>query len=203
MNYRARIHSRRRGPLASAGYTMIEVLVTATVMLVSLTGMLSLQVVGIRAVQSTQQRTQATALAYRISDALRANRGSSWLPGTALAGAYDDLRLCDAAQRHPYDQRHCDIDAAPDPAALAPHVADWWQALQAAGLPNWFAAVQRVAPGDAADRRFRIVVHWDDSRVNNQYASAATRPSCLSLPNKNQPLPMPADMQEVCMVTEL
>jgi len=198
-------YPRRRGPCTpiprDQGFTLVEVMVTAAVLLVSLTGMLTLQLVGIKAVQSTYYRGQATAIAYQISDSLRANRGSAQLPGTALSGAYDDLTLCRSGSRHPTDQRACSIGGQAsiqsNGSTLSLDLSDWWSAIDLAGLPSWYAQVQRVSPGNAADRRFRIVVQWDDSHVEGETPDdASTKTSCTGAT-------MPAQMEEVCLVTEL
>lgn len=55
------------------GFTLLEVLVTAIILSIGLLGLASLQVFGLRNNQSAYMRSQATLLAYDMSDRIRAN----------------------------------------------------------------------------------------------------------------------------------
>ena len=57
----------------TAGLTMIEVLITLSIMSVGLLGMAALQMTGVRSVSSSSQRTAATLLANDIIERMRAN----------------------------------------------------------------------------------------------------------------------------------
>lgn len=56
-----------------SGFTMIEVLVSMVVLAIGLLGIAGLQVVGMKNNHSSYLRSQATILAYDISDILRSN----------------------------------------------------------------------------------------------------------------------------------
>jgi type IV pilus assembly protein PilV len=65
------------------GFTLLEVLVALLVLSIGLLGIGKLVMLSARANDSAYMRSQATALAYTILDAMRANRGA------ALVGTYD------------------------------------------------------------------------------------------------------------------
>lgn len=71
------------GSHAQHGTSLVEVLVTVTVLSLGIVAMASLQTTALKLGQSAYQRSQAVALSYQIIDAMRANRPA------ALAGAYD------------------------------------------------------------------------------------------------------------------
>lgn len=77
--------STHRTPLPKhqRGATLIEVLVTVIILSIGLLGLASLHANGMKFNHSAQLRSQATFLAYDVSDAMRANRT------TALGGAYN------------------------------------------------------------------------------------------------------------------
>jgi type IV pilus assembly protein PilV len=58
----------------SAGFSMIEVLVSLIVLALGLLGFALLQTMNLRYAQSANQRTQVTNLAYELLDLARANR---------------------------------------------------------------------------------------------------------------------------------
>lgn len=57
----------------TAGLTMIEVLITLSIMSIGLLGMAALQMTGVRSVSSSSLRTEATLLANDIVERMRAN----------------------------------------------------------------------------------------------------------------------------------
>ncbi len=193
MNARVRAPSRR-GWRRDTGFTLVEVLVTTAVTIVAFTGLATLQVLSLRAASSTQERSQATALAYDIVDRLRLNRGTSTLALSALGGGYDNATLCNANARNRYDSRICQFDAIADLTntdAVTQDLKQWWQALESADLAHWYAGIQRT--GD----RFLVAVQWDDARAEGNGADAdEAQASCLGGE-------MPVAMQEICVMTQL
>ena len=65
------------------GFTLIEVLVAVVVLAIGILGLASLQAISMRFNHSSVLRTQATNLAYEITDAMRANLA------LAKAGSYN------------------------------------------------------------------------------------------------------------------
>lgn len=119
------------------GFTLIEVLVTVTVLTTGLLGLAYLQAFGIRSVQSAYLRTQATQMANTAFDRMRANRPA------ALAGAYD-LALSDSAG----EIEDCETTACID-------LVLWREALQA--LPSGNGSISVNVAGKAT-----VIVTWDD-----------------------------------------
>lgn len=82
--------SRRIGPHslvpAARGFTLIEVLIAILVLGFGLLGFALLQTMGLRFVQSANQRTHATNLAYDLLDQMRANRyQAAWYSNAGFA----------------------------------------------------------------------------------------------------------------------
>jgi len=58
------------------GFTLLEILIAAVVLAIGLLGLAKLQTFGLHANHSANLRTQATLLAYDITDRMRANRAA-------------------------------------------------------------------------------------------------------------------------------
>ena len=69
------------------GATLIEVLVAVVVLSIGLLGLAGLQMTGLQTNHSAYLRSQATLLAYDLTDRIRANPGSMSTPGTAYESA--------------------------------------------------------------------------------------------------------------------
>ncbi|AUB81881.1 type IV pilus modification protein PilV [Candidatus Thiodictyon syntrophicum] len=176
------------------GFTLVEVLITAVVTMIALTGLATLQVLTLRAANSSLQRSQATALAYEIIDRMRLNRGASGLTDTALGGGYDDRTFCNETARRANDTQPCGISAPPsntDTGSIAIDLRAWWTSINNSGLPRWYAAIRR------AGQTFTVSVQWDDGRTEDDGDRSVTlRASCLGSE-------MPTAMQEICIMTQL
>ena len=175
----------RQGPTSARGFTLIEVLIAASVLLLSMTGLLTVQLTGVRLSQNAYHRTQATNLAYQMTDYLRAACDS--------IDAYTGETLCRSGNQNPNDERACTISAESNVTGHT--IADenlraWWSAINDANLPFWYATVQ------ARDARLvNVVVQWDDTRATETALdSAEIKTSCLGGP-------IPAPMEEVCFTT--
>lgn len=71
---------------ASAGFSLIEVLITLIVLAIGLLGFALLQTMSLRYTQSANARTQATNLAYDLLDQMRSNRyQAAWYGGSSGA----------------------------------------------------------------------------------------------------------------------
>ena len=193
-------------PRREAGYTLVEVLLTAVIVLLAMTGMLTMQMMGIKVTQDAYHRTQATTLTYQMTDYLRAN--------CAKIADYENVTLCNASNRASNDTRACDYDEDSDTdytagsdSVVEHDMDEWWTAIFDAELPPWYATIRRSTQSDGMARH-HIVVQWEDARVveaeeilsgsDDEETSAAT--SCLTLAGlQNQDIP--AGMAEVCLTT--
>lgn len=121
----------------SAGFSLIEVLVSVLVLGSGILGMASLQLNALKYNQVAAVRSQATFLAYDITDRMRANRTK------ARAGSYD-----------------ISLNAsAPAGSNIVATDLQQWRAALDEQLPDGKGAVQRDAG------KFIITVQWDESRV--------------------------------------
>ncbi|MBL4868595.1 MAG: type IV pilus modification protein PilV [Pseudomonadales bacterium] len=73
------------GPTKSAGFSMVELLVSLIIFSIGLLGAVSLQITGMKNNQSAYLRSQASSLASEMADRIRSNSTA------ALAGGYDDF----------------------------------------------------------------------------------------------------------------
>lgn len=137
----ARCLTDRASLRASAGFTLIEVLIAVLVMSIGLLGIAALQTTTVQFNRGAYLRSQATSLAYDIADRLRANRAA------ALNGDYD----VDFADPAP----DC---AAPDGDDVVEQDLSAWSMALACTLPLGNGAIA-VADGIAT-----ISISWDETR---------------------------------------
>lgn len=121
------------------GATLLEVLVTIVVLAIGLLGLAGLQVTSIQSNHSAYYRSQATILAYDLSDRMRSNRTQ------ALDGAY-------AIEFPPSSSSN-----AVSGSRTARDVAEWLNRL-ADALPSGTGKVE------SNDNLITIHVRWDDTR---------------------------------------
>ena len=121
------------------GATLIEVLVTIIILAIGLLGLAGLQVTSLQSNHSSYYRSQATILAYDISERMRANRTA------ALAGSYN-ANFPESSSSHAVSGNLASRDSA-----------EWLNAL-AETLPSGTGRVE--INGDLVT----IHVRWDDTR---------------------------------------
>lgn len=123
---------------ATAGFSLVEVLVALVVLSIGLLGLAGLQTRGVRDNHSAYLRTQATLNAKDLVDRMRANRSA------ALVGDYDiDFG----------------VNVAAGATVAAQDLSQWQAAL--AQLPG---PGQGKVAVDKTNRRVRVDISWDDSR---------------------------------------
>ena len=105
---------------ATAGFTLVEVLVALVVMTVGMLGVAVLYVEGLRMNRTSLYRTTAVALTADMAERIRANQGNN--QGAAYAGT------------PPGEEGNCD-DVACTAAELAAH--DWWE---------WRQSIEKYLP---------------------------------------------------------
>lgn len=124
---------------------MIETLVAIVVLGVGLLGLAALQAFSIKANQSANFRTQATALAYDLIDRMRANRGE------LVGGRY-------------YTTYASPPGNCPDSGGTVPT-----SSVSARDVYEWKCAIQRQLPdGEGAVRMpggtVTVAIRWSDAR---------------------------------------
>ena len=121
----------------AAGFSLIEVLVSMLVLGIGILGMAALQLNSMKFNQTAAVRTQATFLAYDMSDRLRANRAD------ARGGSYDtDLD-----------------DAAPAGANITATDLRRWKAALGTQLPAGSGSIER------SGNVISITVQWSEGRI--------------------------------------
>ncbi len=130
---------RRQG-----GFTLLEVLVAVLILAIGLLGLAGLQAASLRYNQDAHLRSQATLLAYDMSDRMRTNRAA------ALNGDYD-LAFPDPPEA-------CDPELEPSGGTVAGDDLEDWLNMVACLLPRGNGSVQRS--GDIV----LIRVRWDEER---------------------------------------
>ena len=136
------IHAERR---ASAGFSLVEAMVSLIVISVGMIGIAALYGQGLSAGRTALSRTVAVNLAATMAENIRVNR----LAQAAYAGAGANNN-CDPAAGGGVD---C------TPAQMAAHDVFLWNADVAAQLPNGVGAVAFVA---GTPPTYTITVTWDE-----------------------------------------
>lgn len=141
---------RAAAGLATAGFSLIEVLVALVVLSVGLLGLAALQQNAVRFNHDAYLRSQATVLAYDMADRMRGNR--------------------QAAISEAYDSGFAGIPPACNSAVAAGTVVTedigaWRRALSCA-LPDGNGQIDWHGPSEI----LTITVRWDPSRGNDAAA---------------------------------
>jgi len=151
-------------PRHNRGFTLLEVMVALLVMSIGLLGIAKMMVLSARANDSAYMRSQATALAYTILDAMRANRPS------AIAQGYDTAVVVPAAQA-------CTVAAPCTSGQTAQNDTFLWNQSLATELPGGFGNVATPDTATGANNvTATVTVTWVDKVAEQSFgtASAAT-----------------------------
>jgi type IV pilus assembly protein PilV len=142
----------------NTGFTLIEVLIAVVILAGGLLGLAGLQVATLKNNQSAYLRSQATQLAYDMSDRMRSNR-----LGTAN-GNYNNQSAT---------SNNCETSSC-TPAQMAGYDLAQWNAALAAQLPSGSGVVCiDSTPNDGTvasnacfnnGNSYAIKIWWDDER---------------------------------------
>jgi type IV pilus assembly protein PilV len=145
------------------GFTLIEVLIALLVLSIGLLGIGKIMMLSARANDSSLMRSQATALAWTILDAMRANRQ------VALTGSYDTaLGVVPAAVA-------CTAAAPCSAGQQAQNDLNLWGRSLAAGLPAGQGQVVTATAADAAgfnNITATVTVQWADTVAQQAFGGA-------------------------------
>jgi type IV pilus assembly protein PilV len=128
---------------ASAGFSLIEVLIALLVLSIGLLGLAGLQANAVAFNHSAYMRTQATNLAYDISDRMRTNRQAA-LDGEYTHAAPNPAPACGSAVAG---------------ATVAARDISAWHIALSCVLPNGNGSVNLGAGG-----RLTVTVSWEEAR---------------------------------------
>lgn len=163
----------------SEGFTLVEVLVSLLVLSMGLLGVCKLMLGAVRSDDSAFMRTQATALAYAILDAMRANRP------TALSQGYDITQSQFGALTAP--GALCDSGPTGSACTNGPTLAqyDLWMwrqrmigtATSPGALPS--ASLGSVTTVTGANNQVvaTITIQWDDSLAQQTFNTSGVPPT--------------------------
>ncbi len=155
---------RLRSAKSQAGFTLVEVLVSALLLSIGLVGLAGLQAASLVNNNSSFMRSQVMALAYDLADRMRAN-----VPGSN-ANNYDPTLAAVTAT--------CTTTVGCSPQQLAQNDLAEWNAAIGTHLPlgeGWVCIDSTPDDGasllnpqcDAIGTQFAIKIWWDDNRDGN------------------------------------
>jgi type IV pilus assembly protein PilV len=145
----------------SAGFTLIEIIISVVVLAIGLLGMAALQMNGLRNNQSAYFRAQATQLAYDMADRMRTNIVEASDPSVLNAGTYNNgaatTDICETGGTT------CTTDQ------MTGYDFSQWNTELAAQLPfgTGTVCIDSTPLTDACDGTgtvYAIKVWWDDNR---------------------------------------
>jgi type IV pilus assembly protein PilV len=133
-----------------SGFTLLEVLIALLVLSIGLLGLAALQTTGLRSNQMASMRTQATQLAYDITDRMRANPGSA-AAGTGVAGG-----------QYVIGRTQAPADTTATGTALT-DLTEWRAAVEK--LPDGESEITQCDTASGCDGLTHIVtVYWNEAR---------------------------------------
>ena len=157
-----------------AGFTLIEVLVALIVLVLGVLGAAAMTLSAIRDSKQSSLRSQASALAYEISDLMRANRNG-------VAPSYQEAVFTAAAPTGPIASCWTTGCSVSDMAKNDYY--EWNQKLIGAtsGLPNGLAVICHDASmanyptcDNLATAPLVVKLRWDEKNNNARGAASAT-----------------------------
>jgi type IV pilus assembly protein PilV len=157
-------HTRDAGRPGHGGFTLLEVLVALLVLSIGLLGIGKLMMLSARANDSAYMRSQATALAYTILDAMRANRQAAIVQGYDTAmGVFPGPVTCTVA-------------APCNSGQQAQNDLNLWGASLAAQLPLGQGSVATgiaTGPTGANNVTATVTVQWADKVAEQSFGAPA------------------------------
>ena len=157
--------TRRAGRPGNGGFTLLEVLIALLVLSIGLLGIGKLMMLSARANDSAYMRSQATALAYTMLDAMRSNRQAAIVQGYDTAmGAFPGPIACTvAAPCNSGQQAQSDLNL-------------WGTSLATALPQGQGSVVTAVAPGGgtgANNVTATVTVQWSDKVAEQSFGAPA------------------------------
>lgn len=151
MTTNIKTHRLFRNRKACSGFTLLEVLITLTIMSIGLLGLAKMQLNSIKFTYSAYIRSQALFLANDIFERMRANRTM------AINGAYDT-----AFGMVVSNPPNC-VTSTCTPAQMATYDLAQWKSDLALLLPSGDGEITPIVSG-GTENIFTISVHFDDDR---------------------------------------
>lgn len=152
-------------PISNRGFSLIEVLIALIVLAIGLLGLASLQMTSLQFTGDAYLRSQATVLAYEITDKMRSNIGA------VNAGSYDVLDYT-AANNAVSTYNACKTGSCKCEGSACTTAN-----LVIYDLGTWYERLDRELPGSTAkratieglgNREFRITIRWNERDLNRE-----------------------------------
>jgi len=135
------------------GFTLLEVMVALLILSIGLLGLAALQTIGLRSTQMGFMRTQATQLAYDISDRMRAN-----VPGLTTASRF---YVIDTATTPAVTMDCATTDCSPRDMANF-DLVNWREAV--GQLPGGRSRIAQAVDTASGVITHTVTVHWNATR---------------------------------------
>lgn len=135
-----------------SGFTLIEVLVSMTILSIGLLGLAGLQVTGLKNNQTAYYHSEATQLLYDMADRMRANS-----PATVRSIPANSPYLSSAWTTSPVAQAACATTVGCTTANMAQNDLYQWNTAIGSTLPGGTGTI--TVNGNV----FTITINWDDN----------------------------------------
>ena len=153
------------------GFTLVEVLIAMVILAVGLLGLAALQASGLKSNQSAYYRSQATQLAYDISDRMRVNVSVSDRYRSEPEKAKQQLASC-VPQKLP-------VSTPCTPEMMAEHdLFEWNEAIKSI-LPSATGAI--TSPTTPTDKTYTVNITWDENHDDNHDGDIDKKSSMVSM----------------------
>jgi len=161
-------YTRHAGWPRQGGFTLLEVLIALLVLSIGLLGIGKLMMLSARANDSAYMRSQATALAYTILDAMRANRQAAIVQGyDAAMGVFPGPVVCT-------------VPAPCNSGQQAQNDLNLWGTSLAAALPLGQGSVATLTAG-ANNVTATVTVQWADKVAEQSFGAPAGNVVAITL----------------------
>jgi type IV pilus assembly protein PilV len=150
---------------AERGFTLLEVLIAMLVLSIGLLGIGKLMMLSARANDSAYMRTQATALAYTILDAMRSNRQAALVQGYDTGMGVFPVPVA------------CTVAVPCNSGQQAQNDLNLWGTSLAAQLPQGQGSIATLTAPDtntgANNVTATITVQWSDKVAEQSFGAPA------------------------------
>ncbi len=173
-----------RKAVCESGFTLLEVLISLLILSFGLLGLAGLQAHSLRNNHSAYLRSQASLLAYDMSDRIRAN--VDWTSASTIASSMSNYNNISTATA--YTDPGC-ITSGCTLIQMAQYDAYFWKTNVAAGLPSGAGTVKQGAASGTTDcdvvaitdtATYVVKVTWEEISGNTSAGK------CVSLPVRLQ-----------------
>ncbi|MFC3152179.1 type IV pilus modification protein PilV [Litoribrevibacter euphylliae] len=157
-----------------SGFTMIEVLVAAIILMASLLGMGALQSTTMNKTNSAMNKTQATEAMNYIANALRSQWSTNPSQDTGVDAAYNDF-VADFASGSNYQNNFVDdCGSGCSRQQMTDHMLASWERMIGENLPQGKGTIVQQTKnldvdGDSVSTTYyEITIMWDDRQMAQQ-----------------------------------